>query len=590
MPDLIDPQNMSPSNPDLFEFSKEEACNVKLTPGNVFLSTVLLICFIVSLIGNSIVIVVIICKRHRPRSITNFYLLNLAVADLLRTVVCIPSTLLSELTHCWLLGSIACKIIAYTQPVGVCASAYTLAVISVERYYAICLPLESRKWHTKKRALITISLVWIFSFVVNIGSLIIFDAFPTRLQITCDTTKGHLVDFIYQFYVTFAKIVLAKRKVTRMLIALVVVFAACWVPSYAWWLFIRAADLMGMDVWNSGLNSVLTILTYISSMANPVTYCFMNKSFRTSVFSCYKKTNSSNTKRRMTGLATALTLKENNKSRKSDKDRVQGIPLIKVILKTINLHGMSQAEEGAMRREVELLQKVQHPMIIGYYDFFTVENQLTIVMQYAEGGTMEKMITEQNGVHFQEPLVLNYFTQILIALNHMHSKQIVHRDLKPQNILLNRKKTMIKLSDFGISKELSTRSVASTVIGTPNYLSPEICEGRAYNQKSDMWSLGCVLYELLALKRAFDGENLPSIVMRITKCSYQPIGDHASAAAQHLVESLLQLNEKKRPDVKGTKDQHFVRKTNLRSANLARRATDYAIDPSRSGQTPSTSA
>ncbi|EPB71815.1 hypothetical protein ANCCEY_09095 [Ancylostoma ceylanicum] len=121
------------------------------------------------------------------------------------------------------------------------------------------------------------------------------------------------------------------------------------------------------------------------------------------------------------------------------------------------------------------------------------------------------------GVNFPEAQVLNYFTQILIALNHIHSKQIVHRDLKTQNILLNRKKTLVKLSDFGISKELTTRSLASTVIGTPNYLSPEICEGRAYNQKSDLWSLGCVLYELLELKRAFDGENLPAIVMKITK-------------------------------------------------------------------------
>ncbi|KHJ85947.1 hypothetical protein OESDEN_14316, partial [Oesophagostomum dentatum] len=93
-------------------------------------------------------------------------------------------------------------------------------------------------------------------------------------------------------------------------------------------------------------------------------------------------------------------------------------------------------------------------------------------------------------------------------------------------------------------------SLASTVIGTPNYLSPEICEGRAYNQKSDLWSLGCVLYELLELKRAFDGENLPAIVMKITKCAYPQIGSHASAQVKGLVDTLLQLNEKKRPDTK----------------------------------------
>ncbi|KAK6020652.1 hypothetical protein OSTOST_13691 [Ostertagia ostertagi] len=88
--------------------------------------------------------------------------------------------------------------------------------------------------------------------------------------------------------------------------------------------------------------------------------------------------------------------------------------------------------------EVKLLQKMHHPMIIGYYDYFIFENQLAIVMQYAEGGTMERLVHDQKGVNFPESQVLNYFTQILIALNHIHSKSIVHRDLKTQNILLNR--------------------------------------------------------------------------------------------------------------------------------------------------------
>ena len=122
-------------------------------------------------------------------------------------------------------------------------------------------------------------------------------------------------------------------------------------------------------------------------------------------------------------------------------------------------------------------------------------------MQYAEGGTLEKLINERvikesnTKEHFPEKTVLEYFTQvqyflfppnhlniqILVALDHMHSKHIVHRDLKPQNILMNRKRTILKLSDFGISKELGTKSAASTVIGTPNYLSPEVCESKYFN-------------------------------------------------------------------------------------------------------------
>ncbi|VDK58515.1 unnamed protein product [Anisakis simplex] len=149
----------------------------------------------------------------------------------------------------------------------------------------------------------------------------------------------------------------------------------------------------------------------------------------------------------------------------------------KVIVKTVSLDGLTPDEETAIMGEVTLLQRLHHPHIIGYYESFKTENVLSIVMQYAEGGTMDKMISDQKGVFFTEPQVLNYFTQVSIGLEYMHSKQILHRDLKTQNILLNKKRTIVKLSDFGISKELSTRSLASTVVGTPNYLSPEICEG-----------------------------------------------------------------------------------------------------------------
>lgn len=227
----------------------------------------------------------------------------------------------------------------------------------------------------------------------------------------------------------------------------------------------------------------------------------------------------------------------------------------KVIVKVINTHGMSAKEENYMQSEVNLLKKVQHPLIIGYIDYFTSDNHLAIVMQYAEGGTLEKLINERvikesnTKEHFPEKTVLEYFTQILIALDHMHSKHIVHRDLKPQNILMNRKRTILKLSDFGISKELGTKSAASTVIGTPNYLSPEVCESRPYNQKSDMWSLGCVLFELLQLERAFNGENLPAIVMKITQGKLKKMGDHVSEEVKKIVYNLLQTNETKRSDI-----------------------------------------
>ncbi|MCP9261020.1 hypothetical protein DINM_004412 [Dirofilaria immitis] len=193
----------------------------------------------------------------------------------------------------------------------------------------------------------------------------------------------------------------------------------------------------------------------------------------------------------------------------------------KVIIKTVALEGLTQEEQNAIMGEVTLLKRLHHPHIIGYYESFKTENAFRLSCN---------------------------MLKVAIGLEYMHSKQILHRDLKTQNILLNKKRTIVKLSDFGISKELSTRSLASTIIGTPNYLSPEICEGRAYNQKSDLWALGCVLYELAELRRAFDGENLPSIVMKITK--HNPISEHWSDDLKRLVNSILDVNENKRPLLK----------------------------------------
>ncbi|VDM54472.1 unnamed protein product [Angiostrongylus costaricensis] len=311
------------------------ACELEFSSYNILLSVVFFCIFTLSLIGNCLVIITVLSKTHRSGSITNFYLLNLAIADLLRSVVCMPLTLLSELTRCWILGPLMCKLVAFLQPVGVCASAYTLAVIAVERYYAICQPLQLRKWKTKKRALLTISMVWTFSFVCNIGTLFIFDSVRYRTQWTCDTYGGPLMNFLYQLYVTLVllliplcvmvslyghvinslstaivgdnpaltenlsivssslsfrfrfqeKILIAKKKVTRMLMTIVVAFAVCWLPNFLWWLLVRASDFAGAPVWHSGLNMALTTLTYISSTTNPITYCFMNKRFRSSVLS-----------------------------------------------------------------------------------------------------------------------------------------------------------------------------------------------------------------------------------------------------------------------------------------------------------------
>jgi NIMA (never in mitosis gene a)-related kinase len=100
-----------------------------------------------------------------------------------------------------------------------------------------------------------------------------------------------------------------------------------------------------------------------------------------------------------------------------------------------------------------------------------------------------------------------FFVQICLGVRFLYEKNVLHRDLKPENIFLTAG-NRVKIGDFGISKTLeTTHQKASTIIGTPQYLSPEVCEGLEYDYQSDMWSLGCILYELAALKSPFHSKS-----------------------------------------------------------------------------------
>lgn len=117
--------------------------------------------------------------------------------------------------------------------------------------------------------------------------------------------------------------------------------------------------------------------------------------------------------------------------------------------------------------------------------------------------------------YWSEDHVLNWFTQICLALKHVHDRKILHRDLKSQNIFLT-KNNMIKLGDFGIARVLSeTKSKAKTVVGTPYYLSPEIIQSKPYSFKSDIWSLGVLLYEMCALQPPFNAQSLHQLARKI---------------------------------------------------------------------------
>ncbi|XP_027532546.1 serine/threonine-protein kinase Nek1 isoform X6 [Neopelma chrysocephalum] len=230
------------------------------------------------------------------------------------------------------------------------------------------------------------------------------------------------------------------------------------------------------------------------------------------------------------------------------------------VIKEINISKMSNKEREESRREVAVLANMKHPNIVLYRESFEENGCLYIVMDYCEGGDLFKKINAQKGVLFSEDQILDWFVQICLALKHIHDRKILHRDIKSQNIFLTKDGT-IQLGDFGIARVLnSTAELARTCIGTPYYLSPEICQNKPYNNKSDIWALGCVLYEMCTLKHAFEAGNMKNLVLKIISGPFPPVSVHYSYDLRNLLSQLFKRNPRNRPSVNSILEKNFLAK------------------------------
>lgn len=186
------------------------------------------------------------------------------------------------------------------------------------------------------------------------------------------------------------------------------------------------------------------------------------------------------------------------------------------VIKKIDISKMSEKERNETLKESKILEVMDHPNIVRFKEVYkTKQNKLCIVMDYADGGDLANLVKNQRGNYFNENEILNIFTQCCLALKHIHDRKILHRDIKAQNVFLTSKK-IVKVGDFGIAKVLNhTVEMARTMVGTPFYLSPEIVESKPYSFKSDIWSMGVMLYELCALRPPFDGANIHFLCRKI---------------------------------------------------------------------------
>lgn len=220
-----------------------------------------------------------------------------------------------------------------------------------------------------------------------------------------------------------------------------------------------------------------------------------------------------------------------------------------LVMKQISIDQMSPLQKQEALNEAKILQSLDSPYIVGYHDSFIDEEKLCIIMEYCENGDLGQFLKARNKQYVEENTVLKYFIEVCLALLYLHGKKILHRDIKTMNMFLT-KDFHIKLGDLGVAKVLSqTSSFAHTMVGTPYYLSPEVCQELPYNTKSDVWSLGCALYEMCALKHPFEAKNQIALIMKIAKSSYEPLPAVYSKEVGEVVAKCLQKSYKKRPGV-----------------------------------------
>lgn len=220
----------------------------------------------------------------------------------------------------------------------------------------------------------------------------------------------------------------------------------------------------------------------------------------------------------------------------------------RVVLKQIPIHGVAQKEKADALNEVQLMARISHAHVVRYSASFVEDEVLHIVMEHCQGGDLRRYLEKRAGALLEEAHAWRLLLQTATGVAYLHAHRVLHRDLKSSNLFLT-KGGDIKIGDLGVSKLLGDSTEhAATLVGTPYYLSPELCENAKYDAKSDMWAFGVVCYEVLTCgKYPFTANNQAALIMRILRGGFEPPPACYSAVLRELVDSLLQPEPGRRP-------------------------------------------
>ena len=219
-------------------------------------------------------------------------------------------------------------------------------------------------------------------------------------------------------------------------------------------------------------------------------------------------------------------------------------------LKKVKLHGLTDKEKENSLNEVRILASVKSPFVISYKEAFIEEESetLCIVMEYADKGDLYQKIVhlKKIGCLIDEIDAWKILIQMTRGLKSLHDLKILHRDLKSANIFLFSDGTA-KIGDLNVSK-VAKRGLGYTQTGTPYYASPEVWEEKPYDNKSDIWSLGCVAYEMLTLHPPFRAKDMEQLYNTVIKGQYKKLGNKYSEDMNEIIDYLLKVNPKERPN------------------------------------------
>ena len=218
-------------------------------------------------------------------------------------------------------------------------------------------------------------------------------------------------------------------------------------------------------------------------------------------------------------------------------------------LKKVKLRNLSEKEKKNALNEIRILASIKSDHIISYKEAFIEEKDqsLCLVMEFANKGDLFQKITyyKQMQKTFEEIEIWRIFIQILQGLKCLHDLKILHRDLKSANIFLFNN-NLAKIGDLNVSK-VSKTGIGYTQTGTPYYASPEVWNDEAYSSKSDIWSLGCIIYEMITLHPPFRAESMEGLYHKVMKGKYQKIPDKYSKDLSEILKLLFIVDPKERP-------------------------------------------